>query len=168
MKKIVASVVVLVLLISNSISVHAGYIGINSCEIGLSSNMLNCYTSGAVTDGTLVSLWSFTGNKSQQWEYRGEANGRSSLRSAANPAMALNANRSYIGVNANVITAETNVLKDYTLLTKPVYPNDTAITMVSRAGHAYTIYLTSHGANAICTWEYKNSSDNQIYHQFYF
>lgn len=166
MRKLVAVLAVIVLLASNSMSAFAGYIGITSCEIGLSANMLNCYTNGPVVDGTLVSLWSFTGNMSQQWFYRGEANGRSSLRSAANPDMALNANRSYIGTNANVITADSNVLADYTLLTKPVYPNDTAITMVSRGGHAYTVYLTSHGANAICTWEYRNSGDNQMYGQF--
>ncbi|HIS46977.1 MAG TPA: RICIN domain-containing protein [Candidatus Scybalocola faecigallinarum] len=125
--------------------------------------ILNCYTSGAVVSGTQVSTWTNTGNVSQRWYIFRESTGKSSLRPAANTTLALNANRSAIGTTANVLTAATNNPQDYQFASR-LHVGSFKLSLYARYAHTNTVYLTSHGAKTMCTWQYYNANtDWQAY-----
>lgn len=153
-KKYIASMMAIVFVLSISLNVFAsetraaGYV-IQSRRT--SGDVLNCHTSGEVTSGTLVSTWSYTGNPSQRWNAVLESNNRYSLRSAASPGVAINANRSYFGTQVNVLSTNNNYIQDYTFTAIP-FGTDGYLTMVARAGHTSSVYLKSNGDKAICTW----------------
>lgn len=168
LKKVFALVLALTLAFSLSISALAAETRVAlGIEIrtgnftGSGDIMLNCYTSGAVVSGTLVSTWSRTGNSSQIWSYYTESNGRLSIRSKANLSVAINANRSYIGTNVNVLTASTNNINDYTFISKPNEYANGSFVMSGRGGHTKNVYLTRSGNANICTWQYYSGGTNQ-------
>ena len=167
MKKIVISLtIMIVILLGYGTTSHAaGFLWIYSVYDGSSIyDTLNCYTSGNVVSGTQVSLWSLTGNDSQLWEYQKESNGRYSLRSLNNTSVAINAYRGYIGSTVNVLTAEGNNINDYTFIMRPTEGVISPFIMDKRGAHTAVVAITSHGANALCTWEYWSSSlDSQQY-----
>ena len=104
-----------------------------------------------------------TGNVSQRWYIFRESTGKSSLRPAANTTLALNANRSAIGTTANVLTAATNNPQDYQFASR-LHVGSFKLSLYARYAHTNTVYLTSHGAKTMCTWQYYNANtDWQAY-----
>lgn len=162
MKRMLKGIISLAIVLSICVlPVNAAPYTIENQDWGSVSGMvLNCYTSGVVQSGTNVSTWTRTGNDSQKWYRWNDSRGARSLRPAANTSVALNANRSKIGTTANVITAESNVVEDYNIITfDDIKIGQTfRIALVGRLAHTKTVYLTAHGPNAFCTWEYYNSN----------
>ncbi len=126
-------------------------------------NVLNCYTSGSVVSGTLVSTWSYTGNDSQRWNVDPLTTGGYIWYPVANPAVSINANRSYVGTQVNVLTTATNVVQDYTLIFNANEDIPITLLMHPRGGHINNVVITSHGSNSICTWQYVDTSLNQLW-----
>lgn len=168
-KKILALSIAVMLITATSLSAFAAgsYSPIIIIEIrtgnftGSGDIMLNCYTSGAVNSGTLVSTWARTSNQSQLWYFQQEYNGRNSLRSSANHDVAINANRSYIGTSVNVLKVNDNNILDCTFISTPGEYVNGGFVMAARMGHVNSVYITRNGNANICTWQYNNGSSNQ-------
>lgn len=160
-KKILKLTITLVLLISMCIlpvNAASGPYTIANRDWSGTDTILNCYTSGSVISGTQVSTWSYTGNASQRWYVYSETNGRVSLRPQANTSLALNANRSYIGTTANVITAATNVPEDYGLIYSINTTGAFPLALAARGAHYTEVFLTCTGERTLCTWQYHNGN----------
>lgn len=128
--------------------------------------MLNCYTSEAKPkSGTQISTWSRTGNDSQLWVIQWESNGYRSIRSRANTAVAINANRSYVGTVCNVLATTGNNINDYTFLVIPNEYQLGGLVMRSRLNHTSNVYITRTGTNSLCYWRYHDGTINQRWSQ---
>lgn len=165
MKKVIACIMVVVALMAMSMSSFAAESRYDPrIDIYLPNDwyvVLNCYTSGAVTDRTPVSTWARTGNDSQRWILKNEGTGRRSIRSMYNENLAINANRSYVGTQVDMLTASNNNFYDYTFT---VFPSGTVagrFGMDARGGHTQKVYITRNGNANICTWQYAGSTANQ-------
>ena len=165
MRKFIACIMVFVVLLSLNVTVFASGKAVDiRRDIYLPGNwnvVLNCYTSGTVVDGTLVSTWSRTGNLSQCWVSRAESGGRCSIRSQAAPSLAINANRSYIGTQVNVIAAKGNRLEDYAFVVTPGVLQAGRFGLSANDAHTQRVYITRHGNANICTWQYAGSTSTQ-------
>ena len=74
------------------------------------------------------------------------------IKSDANPSVSINANRSYVGTQVNVLTTATNLVEDYTFVFDVNLEVPTTLLMHPRGGHTHNVVITSHGSNSICTW----------------